>query len=173
MQRRPFKPMETLELDTLSITKHKFGVTLDWRDGEAGSTALNHDELDTLIEFLQAQTPSDRRVGFRVPLTDGDLDVSVKTTSKTVAAKALDLSLTGILLELPEHTLAADRQCTVTLSLNNHSVVLAATTIRTEGNIAAMHFPTTVHGGELDPPDELVTIYRSLEQAWLKSRQLD
>lgn len=165
--------MKTLEFEALSVTKHKFGASLNWRDGEVTSTTLNHDELQTLIEFLQAKSPSDRRVGFRVPLFDAELDVSVQTSRGTVAAKALDLSLTGILLEVPEQSLEPDKHCTVTLSLNDHSVILSATPIRTEEKLAAIHFPTTVRGGELDPPDELVSIYRSLELAWLKSRQAD
>lgn len=165
--------METLEFNALAVTRHKFGVTLEWRDADVGSMTLDHDELQTLIEFLQAEMPSERRIGFRVPLIDADLDVSVKTSTGTAAANALDLSLTGILLEVPEQTLEADQHCTVTLRLNDQSAVLAAVTIRTKGNLAAMHFADTMHGSELDPPNELVSIYRSLELAWLKSRQAD
>ena len=145
--------MNSLQLGELSLESKQTGVTFIWQGEQVRSvTVLNH-QIEALRAFLDAHVSQERRVGFREQSTH-----------------AVDLSLTGILVEAPGSDLNEGDQITATLCLSADCVSLNANVVRCNGDLVALHFPACMQNGELDPPESLLNIYRTLELEWLKSR---
>ena len=115
-------------------------------------------------------------MGFRVPLRPLSKEVrkafvvELECEDRKARAYAVDLSLTGILVECDGLAIKETDQITVSLALDGDEVTLTANVVRQQGKLVALHFPECVQGGELEPPEALLGIYRSLELEWLKSR---
>lgn len=168
--------MNSLQLGELSVISKQAGITFIWQGEEVRSvTVLNH-QIEALRAFLDAHVSHERRVGFRVPLRPLSeamrqaFDVRLKNRGKEHSTQAVDLSLTGILVEASDSDFKEGDQITATLCLSADCVSLNANVVRRNGNLVALHFPACMQNGELDPPESLLNIYRTLELEWLKSR---
>ena len=137
--------------------------------------ALQPREATELQRFLREHAPRERRLGFRVPLAGvasefrDSLKARVAAPGRMLPAQVVDLSLTGILLEL-EDPATLPPSLALDLELGNVHCLLDAELVRYDGQLLALHFPASLRNGELDPPESLRTIFGKLEQAWLQSR---
>ncbi len=88
------------------------------------------------------------------------------------AARALDVSLTGLLLEA-----AADApswpvgtSLSLELQLGDDAVRLAALVHRCQGRRCALLFPSVVADGDIAAPGTLRRMVRELERHWIHTR---
>ena len=171
--------MDNLKLGGLTVTALEAGLSFTLDDGNGSGVLVPEHKLSALRAFIEAHSNEERRLGFRVPLrplppeTRDALTVTLERRGISAAAQPVDLSLTGILVELPEGDFDGARSITVTLRRDGERARLRARVVRRNGALMALHFPSCVSNGELDPPEELLAIYRSLEQDWLKVRVRD
>ena len=144
----------------------------------SGSVILSESQLSELLAFLDGQR-SERRIGFRVPLEPLSesvrqaFHVTLSVGKREQRALPVDLSLTGILLETDGEPLPSGAIVRLSLSFERHRLDLNARVIRSDGCLAALHFPGSLRNSELDPPAGLLPIYRALEAHWLRARSED
>lgn len=168
--------MDSLQLGDLSLVSKPSGICFTWQDDEQHSATIPTHKIAALRAFLDEHVPEEKRLGFRVPLRPlpnsmrESFEVTLKSGDHTAAAFPVDLSLTGILVEVVDLTLRVNQKLDATLCLDDDCVLLTARVVRRDGSLVALHFPTCVANGELDPPEGLLGIYRTLELEWLKSR---
>ena len=115
---------------------------------------------------------AERRRGLRVPvLKDSDLHVEVRTDDgQTWPAKAINLSVTGVLVEFPAGRgpeLALGETVRVGLTLDNSTIELAAAVKHRGHGPVGLFFHDTVVRETLRPPPALATMVQSLERQWL------
>lgn len=167
--------MQTLTLGDLKFVAEPSGVVLEL-GGAARQFALSPHEAGQLEEFLRRHLPRERRTGFRVriaPLAEGlrkSFHVFIGPAQHRHEAHAVDLSLTGILVEGADLGLTRGRTVPVLLELDGQRCSITGEVVRVDGNLVALHFVESLKGGELSPPEALLGIYRRLETAWLRSR---
>ena len=132
------------------------------------------------IGQLLLRIPSDiiaaeSRIAFRVPLgRDTELRVRVvDENGKTWTPRAINISMTGILIEFPADDVPGfqtDDWLQVELRMNDHVERLKGFVRRCEGRGYGLIFPEVLQGAEFDPPAALRTIVNTLERNWLRSR---
>lgn len=168
--------MQTLTLGEITFVAGPTG--LEVRCGAAAEQrfAITMDQAGDLEEFLRRNLPRERRIGFRVriaPLADRvreAFQVRLDAPSATADVQPVDLSLTGILVEGRGLGLCPGMEVPVSLKLDGRHCMLSGTVVRAQGNLVALHFVESMDGGELTPPEGLLSIYRRLETEWLRSR---
>ena len=165
--------MKSISIGKLKLSADATGVTFAV-GGEGVKIAAQ--DVGDVEEFLRLFAPHERRVGFRVPM--GSLKDSVRQGVKLrvrkgfdwIDAVPVDLSLTGILIKVEDLVVATGSRIALRLEFNDHSCELIGAVVRRDGDLLAAHFTDVLKKGELDPPEALLTVYRALEQEWLKSR---
>ncbi len=135
---------------------------------------VDQDLLPALIEFLCSSVidTSNRRRAFRVEIEDDfGLNCQIEFDGRTVFARPLDLSLTGVLVELTEGVeLPLDTCVHVNLIWSEIDTVLKGIVRRKDGNKHGIFFPESIVDEELDPSDDLRSIVAELERRWLIKR---
>ena len=129
-------------------------------------------ELEMPLEIASAMG----QIRYRVPVFhDSGLDVKVipDDSPRLVRAQAVNLSLTGILIEFakgadPHFPVGAG--LTVALSLGKQGVSLAGEVVRTRERQYGIRFRDVWGIPLFDPPEELRMIVRVLERQWLRER---
>ena len=119
---------------------------------------------------------ADRRRAFRVPvLRDSGLRVELRTNDgHTWRAEAVNLSVTGILVELPTAeapALAIGATVTVRLTLGNDTIEIQGEVNRREQRAVGLSFAETLVRAKVAPPPALAAIVRSLERHWLDTKR--
>lgn len=139
------------------------------RPGEMSGGAL-----ELLLKIPAEIAAGDPRMAFRVPiLKPDDLGLALRVDATPVAeARALNLSLIGILIETPQGDvrMSPDSSIEVSLRHGDVQVTLRAELRRRYDRKLALFFPDVLEDGSLDPPVELRTIVRDLELLWLRQR---
>lgn len=164
--------MSSTHIGKLNLSADESGLRVQLGDVE---TLLSPMEVSRLEEFLNTYAPHERRIGFRVPLATVPTDTSerfqvlLSDPQMPVPLIPVDLSLTGVLVQLPDG-IELDPVCRVQLSYDTDQCELLASVVRRDGNLCALHFLDALQSGELDPPEALLSIFSHLEQAWLQSR---
>ncbi len=121
---------------------------------------------------------AERRWGFRVVIADlpealqGQTRVEVDYNGKTSTATLVDLSLTGMLIDLDvDLDIEIGDHATTTIECAGRAVKLEGAIVRTiERGVVGIHFPESIKDGEFDPPTALAAVHRRLERAWLRVR---
>lgn len=168
--------MVLLTLGRLTITADSSGVTFGLDGEDVNHETITPSQVPKLEKFLELYAPHERRTGFRVPLDSlsddmrSEFKVRVRTVSGYVKVKPIDISLTGILLKSKKLRASRGAQFLTKLTLGANSCTLVGKVVRKDANLWALHFSETIKNDELDPPEELLCIYRKLETEWLKSR---
>jgi len=168
--------MDSLKLGELTLAAHDSGIGFILHDDPDHQVIVPDHKIGVLRAFLDTHCPEERRLGFRVPLrplpeeTREAFEVALTRKNETHQVDAVDLSLTGVLVDVAEEVFPGARRVKVTLSLHDDSVTIQARVVRRVDRLLALHFPECVVDGELDPPEALLGIYRSLELDWLKKR---
>jgi hypothetical protein len=165
-----------MRLGELSLDLGSAGIRFTCHGDADQSVVVPNEKIAALVAFLEEHSHAERRVGFRVPLrplsaaTRQAFEVTVEANSKKASAIPVDISLTGILLEIPDLKVRTGQRVSATLCLDNDCVLLDAKVVRRVGKLVVLHFPSCIKDDELDPPEGLLGIYRTLELDWLKSR---
>jgi hypothetical protein len=128
-------------------------------------------DLETPLQIAACK----KRIRYRVPVfKDSGLEVhAIVEGGLLVRARALNLSLTGVLIEFAEVTdphLPVGAGLHVTLGLGDQELGLAGEVVHTHGHQYGISFRDA--GGTLipDPPEPLRKIVRMLERRWLLER---
>jgi len=170
--------MDEIKVDDIVIQKHDSGLTISDNSQPGLSIDLDSNNLVEIIDFLSSHKPggAEQRNGFRVPLeslcaaTKSNFRFSIELDGEHIEATAVDVSITGILIDHAELRVVAGESYSVTLEYQDKSATIGATVVRFEGSRISFHFPETLSDGELEPPESLMQVYRALETDWLKER---
>jgi hypothetical protein len=128
-------------------------------------------ELETPLHIAAFK----EHIRYRVPVfKDSGLEVHVIIEGHgLLRAQALNLSLSGILIEFAEATdphLPVGAGLHVTLGLGDQEVSLAGEIARTHGRQYGIFFRDAAGARIADPPEPLRKILRMLERRWLRER---
>ncbi len=144
-------------------------TVLGVRPGEMSGGAL-----ELLLKAPSEMASGDPRLAIRVPVMASDpLRVDLRVDGAPVEeARALNLSLIGMLLETSQSDLALSQssKLEVTLVRGSATVRLKAELRRRHEGRLALFFPEVLEGGALAPPPALRQIVQDLELAWRSRR---
>lgn len=170
--------MQKLTLGQLTFVADASGVAVT-ADGREEPVMLSRGEVSQLELFLRLHGTSERRIGFRVPMEPlaesirQSFRVQIRVGARILVARCVDLSLTGILVEVTGVAVPRGAEIPIRLNLDDIECRLIATVVRAEDDQIAMHFLQSLKNGELNPPEPLLVIYRSLETEWLRTRRAE
>lgn len=142
---------------------------------------LRKDNLPAFVEYLSAnieETSDDRRIGFRILIyqldagTRSKISVTIIANRDEFEATLLDFGLTGMLVESKQKlTLDTKTKPVAMISFDDKRVAIGAGFVRNVADYkSAFHFPSSLRDGKLEPTDELISLFRQLEFAWLRNR---
>ncbi|HEX7037056.1 MAG TPA: PilZ domain-containing protein [Pseudomonadales bacterium] len=168
--------MQRLTLGDITFGTDPDGLVLTVRGREEPIT-LSKPQVEQLEAFLRQSGACERRVGFRVPVASlpdairEGFRVQIRVGARILLARCIDLSLTGIQLEVAGLTLRRGMEVPIRLNLDDLECRTVGSVVRYEDDHLAMHFPQAVKNGELDPPAPLLAMYRQLETEYLRLRR--
>jgi hypothetical protein len=168
--------VQFLTLGELSLVADVDGLSFVVGGERGARVTLSPRQVGQLEEFLHKNATRERRVGFRVPfrpLKDevrAGFHVQLQVRGQWMDVTPVDLSLTGILVQGKGLALPVHSQIRVQLRFNELSCALTGEVVRRDGQLLALHFTESISGGDLDPPEPLLAIYRKLEMEWLRHR---
>ncbi|MEZ5558168.1 MAG: hypothetical protein R3E86_06425 [Pseudomonadales bacterium] len=166
----------SVEIGDLTLTADSSGVSFVLAQSAQGRAKISPRQVRLLEEFLKQHAPHERRIGFRVPFgplkeeVRSGFQVQARVRGAWIDLQGVDLSLTGILVEgrgmaVPVHCEVPMRLCFQGLECS-----LRAEVVRRNQTLTALHFVDSLRNGDLNPPEDLLSIYRRLEMEWLRSR---
>lgn len=170
--------MEEIRVKDITITSGDSSLTIVDDARPDSSIVLDTSILPEIIQFLNSHRPdpSENRTGFRVPVaslceeTRSGFSATIEADGQSIEYAAFDFSITGILIEDSRLRLIVDQTVSMALRYKEHSATIDAVVVRCEKERTCFHFPDTLTDGELDPPDDLMRLYRALEMDWLRER---
>lgn len=169
--------MQRLTLGDITFGAGPEGLVLTVR-GRDEPITLSKQQIEQLESFLRQSGARERRVGFRVPvgsLPDAVRDrfrVQIRVGARILLTRCMDLSLTGIQLEVAALSLRRGAEVPIRLNLDELECRIVGSVVRYEDDHLALHFQQAVKNGELvDPPPALLSIYRTLETEYLRVRR--
>lgn len=129
-----------------------------------------------MVQLPTEMIGAEGRFAFRVPVLDQAVfRVLVQHRGGELEVQPIDLSLTGIQIEVPEGRAldaAIDDPVVVSLDHPKHKITLGAVVRRTAGRRYGLFFPDTVQvGGRVDPPETLMALVREVELLWIRGRR--
>ena len=115
-----------------------------------------------LAGLLQESDDASRRQSFRVQvMAPDDLTATIHIDGQSVSTRSLDISMTGILVELPKgHPLGQDvgQDVELTIRCGRQSIRLAARISRRPGDKCGLLFSDSIRNEESQPPEELAQL---------------
>lgn len=170
--------MQRLTLGELTFLADSAGIGV-MVGNRADPVALSRDEVEKLESFLRRHGTRERRIGFRVALAPlqeevrNSFRVQIRVGARILVVPCIDLSLTGILVEVAGLTLQRGAEVPIRLNLDELECRLVGSVVRVDEGQLAMHFVQSLQNGELNPPEPLLAMYRTLETEWLRTRRAD
>jgi hypothetical protein len=171
--------MTVLKQGNLTLEASENAVTFRI-DGCKADSRVCAEDLGEVIAFLlgHSRRQKEQRTGFRVPLTKDVLNalpepfrVELYLGRHQYIVNPRNLSLTGILVEgVPVEGVRVGDEMMLHLGLGMINITLQGIVRRNPEQQLGIEFPQTRKAEELDPPDELVAIFKLLESNWLKYR---
>lgn len=168
--------MQRLTLGDITFGADPDGLVLTVR-GRDEPITLSKPQIEQLEAFLRQSGASERRVGFRVPVASlpdvirERFRVQIRIGARILLTRCIDLSLTGIQLEVTGLALRRGTEVPVRLNLDDLECRIVGSVVRYENDHLAMQFQQAVKNGELDPPAPLLSMYRLLETEYLRTRR--
>jgi hypothetical protein len=139
---------------------------------------LDLDDVRDLRDFLHNLSESDfnQRRSFRVPIVrSSGLSVQLQVGQRSLAATPINISLTGILVQLPESEtldLPLDTEVGCILQFRREKLQLHGVFRRRDGsNRYGFAFRESLRGREATPPPALVRMVMDLERIWIADRE--
>ena len=129
-----------------------------------------------LILQIPTELASEGRMAFRVPAGRAS-GIGVKVVDqdgREHTADLLDLSMSGMLAEFAQDQvpeLLVGDTVDVELQLGEKTAKIRGEVRRRDDRCYGFFFPHTFHKGLIDPPEELRTLVKELEQRLLRSKQ--
>jgi len=132
-------------------------------------------QFGTLVVYEPHQVAFERRSAVRVPIyRDQAPLVRLRRNGKEIwTPQAIDISLTGILVQFPASEvpeMRVDTPLRVELKFEEAEVNLTGQVRRRDGPRYGIFFSDVLKGESIEPPDALVKLVRKLERIWLHRR---
>lgn len=170
--------MDEIKVDDIVIQSQESSLTISDESRPGLSIVLDANILPEIIDFLSSHRSgvAEKRVGFRVPIaslcqsTRSNFGISLEIAGSITEATALDVSITGVQVEITGHNIKVGDSFPATLKYQDNTAIIGAKVVRIDGSSVCLHFPSSLTNGELDPPEALMKVYRALEMDWLKER---
>jgi len=173
--------VEALQFGNLSIRETSDGITFNSLDSQVDCSQVNTAEIPLLISFLKdhLKYAANRRSSWRLSLHQltgtiaDDLQVTVAKGRQRVAAGVLDISLTGMFLDLSEPVGERGDTVEIDVSLGEVGDFLTGVIIRLDPGMTrlAVHFPNCIDNhGALCAPLAYQKIFHTLEEVWLDKK---
>lgn len=168
--------MEALKFGPLSIEETDSGVRFQLQWGPPADLAAN--DLPLLMDFLKQhlEVTANRRSSWRLPLnslggTEADnLVVTIHRGEYALAAKAMDISLTGMFVLTPEPIGERGDTVDVEVVFDGGRALLQGSIVRQDSSMrrVGLHFHKCIGAdGSLCPPEAYLRIFNRLEQIWM------
>jgi hypothetical protein len=93
----------------------------------------------------------------------------ITTEDESFGARCIDISLAGMLMELPDHvfpTFMVGEEVQVEVIFHGQPTTVAAEVRRQHGRRVGVFFPDTYRDGQLEPNEEVITVVKFLEREW-------
>ncbi|MEZ6125163.1 MAG: hypothetical protein R3C49_18605 [Planctomycetaceae bacterium] len=130
------------------------------------------ERVPDLIHFLLRISTGKVRRAFRVPVTEGALDVWVMAGSDRVSLRPLHISLVGIGLAVTgDVPFIVGDAVAVEMKSSGKSAVITGIVRRREETELGIEFNDCYRDGNLAPPEALRQIIAPLEMQWLRARR--
>ncbi len=167
--------MDEITVGNVVVSYDEPRLTFRSRTDSSREITISASSLPDVLSFLQSVNPSagDQRVGFRVPLVrKSGLITNLRAGSVRLPVRAIDISLSGILVEMPTnlHELMLEALVDITLELDSKSATVRGIVKRRMENRYGIMFPDCQMDGDLDPPGALLVIFKALERKWLAKK---
>ncbi len=162
---------------SVTAEPHAGGVRIGVTDTPVAN--LSPRDAVALASFLSRQRWGETRTGFRVPIhmliseLQHQLKVTLVHQGVIYDCEPVDLSLTGILVRCSTLDVGANTRLTARILFEDHLAKLDAEVVRSQSGIVALHFCEAMRGAELNPPRDLIALFRRLEQLYLRGRNDD
>lgn len=169
--------MREIRIENVHVVASDTGLTLS-REGEP-ATEIRFDAkgVQELIRFITsaAEIGFNRRRSFRVSLWDScELSVQVKRDGDWIAVVPKNISVTGILIEVPPEALlelACEQFVQIMLTLDDETISVSGIVQRCTKNIYGVLFPNSIRGDQIEPPAGLNRLVKKLERRWIARRR--
>ena len=167
--------MPEIRLGGITVSSGGGRLIFQKADHPNREVAVGADALGELVTYLESLNPdeSDLRAGFRVPIPrDAGLKACVSEGKVIWLVRTLDISLSGIFVELQRHAhqLPLNSGLEVELEYDTKCVILHGVARRRNGSRYGISFTDTFRWGKLEPPDSLMVIVKQLETDWLSKQ---
>ena len=183
--------MAEIKLRDIQLTYDGRTLTISSVKEPGKSVALDARTVEELVDFVKLFEPieeenaetdkpatGNRREAFRVPVIDDfNLRCVITRHGESIEAKATNISMTGVFVELPEFIelpergsdrIMIDDQMDVSITLDKWNVVLASVVRRQEDHGFGLFFPATIRGHNVEPPPMLRRIVMDLQRRWMQ-----
>lgn len=145
-------------------------ILLETRCGER-SFSIPREVVPDLIEFFRSVIGADRRRAFRVPVTEQQFTIEIRSNAGNFCVTPKDISSIGIGAGLDEQSLkiAEGDQVTVLLSGADWDIELAGVIRSVTESFVGIEFPSCLRDEEPDPPDEFRKIVAALQMDYIRA----
>ena len=167
--------MNVLTAGRIRITSHDDDLTFQDREDSKRRVTIAESSLPEIVDYLRSLNPceDEQRVGFRLPLSPSiGLKASVSYNGMTCPVRVRDISLSGILVELPPsvHELALGTSIEVPIRLGTRKATLSGIALRSSDDQYGISFADSGMDGEPKLPDSFLVILKQVESGWLRSQ---
>ncbi len=131
-------------------------------DNQAGDLVVDRPPVISRVEmrrFFRVPVSKRSSTSLRVITPGGD----------SYGARCIDISLAGMLMELPEHvypTFNVGEMVQVEVIFHGQPTMVEAEVRRQHGRRVGVFFPDTYRDGQLEPSDHVITVVKFLEREW-------
>lgn len=188
--------MAEIKLRDIQLTYDGRTLTISSVKERGKSVTLDARTVEELVDFVKLFEPieenrtetgnsetgndetGNRREAFRVPVIDDfNLRCVITRHGECIEAKATNISMTGVFVELPElielpergsDRIMIDDKMDVSITLDKWNVVLASVVRRQEDHGFGLFFPATIRGHNVEPPPMLRRIVMDLQRRWMQ-----
>lgn len=164
--------MAEISIGKLKLSSDARQLLIDSEDGFDGPVTLDAKEVGELIVFLVSlsATEFNQRQAFRIPLWRSiNLKVWLIIDAKKIEVAAINLSMTGMLIELPDELdvpLKVSRSVNVLVDYEGIETRLAGKISWVEGLKLGLEFPQASTASKIDPYPEYSGIVMSIQRSW-------
>ena len=170
--------MDEFKVKNITIQSSDSSLTISDDSRPGNSIVIDTKSLPEIIRILSRYRPNhaENRNGFRVPIgslcetTRSNFGVNIEYAGESIEVTAINVSITGILVDHPKLRLPVDGKASIILRYQDNIATIKAIVVRCGGTRISFHFPETLSDGELDPPESIMKVYRALELDWLRER---
>lgn len=131
-------------------------------DNQAGDLVVDRPPVISRVEmrrFFRVPVSKRSSTSLRIIAPDGE----------SYGARCVDISLAGMLMELPDHvypTFNVGDVVRIEVSFHGQPTLVEAEVRRQHGRRVGVFFPDTYREGQLEPNEDVATVVKFLEREW-------